>query len=43
MGTATDFRSPSLSETKHSGERKSDGSPHFFPELKRRDFLAVLP
>ena len=31
MGTATDFRSPSLLETKHSDERKSDGSPHFLP------------
>ena len=30
MGTATDFRSPSLLETKHFDERKSDGSPHFF-------------
>ena len=31
MGTATDFRSPSLLETKHFDERKSDGSPHFLP------------
>ena len=30
MGTATDFRSPSLLETKHFDERKSDGSPLFF-------------
>ena len=32
MGTATDFRSPSLLETKHFDERKSDGSPHFYPD-----------
>ena len=31
MGTATDSRSPSLLETKHFDERKSDGSPHFLP------------
>ena len=30
MGTATDFRSPSLLETKHFDERKLDGSPHFW-------------
>ena len=32
MGTATDFRSPFLLETKHFDERKSDGSPHFLLE-----------
>ena len=34
MGTARyshRFRSPSLFETTHFDERKSDGSPHFLP------------